>query len=188
MSAGLEHNKLGLLPTKLSITNKLMRVIWHFIWLTLYRFSPTPLHVWRRFLLRIFGASIEKDCHPYPSCKIWAPWNLVMEERSCLGRGVNCYNVGKIILRKGATVSQDAHLCGATHDYRSATFDLFSGDIEIGKDAWVCAEAFIGPGVNVAEGSVINARAVLFNSTKKDEVCSGNPAKKVRMRFRNESL
>lgn len=188
MSIGLSRTERGLVITKLSIANKLMRGIWQVVWLILYRTSPVPLHIWQRFLLRLFGASIARGAHPYPSCRIWAPWNLTMEENSCLGHGVNCYNVGKITVGESATVSQNAHLCGATHDYRSDNFDLYAGDIEIGNEAWVCADAFIGPGVNVADKSVINARAVLSSDTGKGEVYAGNLAVKVRMRYRNESL
>jgi putative colanic acid biosynthesis acetyltransferase WcaF len=188
MSVGLSGTDRRLVATNLSIANKLMRFVWQIVWLILYRCSPTPLHMWRRFLLRLFGATIARGAHPYPSCRIWAPWNLTMEENSCLAHGVICYNVSKITLREGATISQNVHLCGATHDYRSATFDLYSGEIEIGRNAWVCADAFIGPGINVADKSVINARAVLLSDTGQEEVYSGNPAKKVRMRYRNESV
>lgn len=188
MGIGLSGTGRRLVFVKLSIANKFMRSIWQVVWLILYRTSPVPLHGWRRFLLRLFGASIARGSHPYPSCKIWAPWNLKMEENSCLGHGVICYNVGKITLREGATISQYAHLCGATHDYRSDAFDLYAGDIEIGRHAWICADVFVGPGINIADRSVITARSVLFSDTKTEEVYSGNPARKVRMRYRNERM
>ena len=35
--------------------NKLGRLVWQLVWLTLYRPSPTPLHAWRCWLLRLFG-------------------------------------------------------------------------------------------------------------------------------------
>ena len=63
---------------RLTGRNKLGRLAWHLVWLTLYRPSPTPLHAWRRWLLRLFGAHIAAGAHPYPSARIWAPWNLRM--------------------------------------------------------------------------------------------------------------
>lgn len=62
----------------LTAGNKFMRAVWGLVWLGLYRPSPVPLHAWRRFLLRLFGAKIGAGAHPYPSSRIWAPWNLVM--------------------------------------------------------------------------------------------------------------
>lgn len=186
VNIGLSGATRDLRITDLTIANKLGRGIWQIIWLVFYRPSPVLFHAWRRFLLRLFGASIGRGAHPYPSCKIWAPWNLRMEEYSCLGHGVNCYNVGKITLRQGALVSQHSHLCGATHDYRSDNFDLYAGDIEVGYDAWICADVFVGPGVKIADRSVVTARSVLLSDTKTEEIHSGNPARKVRMRYRNE--
>ena len=44
--------------------------------------------------------------HPYPSVRIWAPWNLTMGEGSCLGDHVDCYAVDRVTLEPYATVSQ----------------------------------------------------------------------------------
>ena len=48
--------------------------------------------------------------------------------------------------------------------------------IQIGADAWVCAEAFVGPGVRVGEGAIVGARAVVMKSVSAKSVMSGNPA------------
>ena len=65
-----------------------------------------------------------------------------------------------IVLGERVVVSQRAHLCTGSHDYTSPTFPLFAKTIRVGRDAWICTEAFIGPGVQIGEGAVIGTRAV----------------------------
>ena len=47
--------------------------------------------------------------------------------------------------RAGRGFSGPVHLCTGSHDYESEQFRLFARPIAIGADAWVCAEAFVGP-------------------------------------------
>lgn len=164
------------MPIKLSASNKLARVIWNFVWLLLYRPTPIYLHCWRRNLLRVFGAKIGVNAHPYPSCVIWAPWNLTMEDYSCLGHSVTCYNVAPIRLGKHATVSQKSHLCTATHDYTDPSMPLIVAPISIENHAWVTADVFVGPGVTIGRGAVINARSSVFSDIEPWTLARGNPA------------
>jgi len=159
-----------------SVADKLRRLAWTIVESTLYRWSPTPLHVWRRLLLRLFGARIGAGAHPYPSARIWAPWNLEMAPRSCLGPRSICYTVGQVRLGRDAIVSQGAHLCAATHDHRDPAFPLLMGDIEIGTEAWVAADAFVGPGVKIGDRAVVGARAVVVKDVEPASVTAGNPA------------
>ena len=143
---------------EVSVRNRVGRVIWFWVWLILYRPSPAPLHAWRRFLLRMFGATVEKHAHPYPGARIFAPWNLTMREASCLANGVDCYCVAPVELGPYSTVSQNSYLCTASHDFRDPAMPLVIAPIVIGADAWVAADAFVGPGVTVGEGAVVSAR------------------------------
>lgn len=162
--------------------DKLRRALWQAIWLILYRPSPVVLHGWRRFLLRRFGATIGTAAHPYPSSQIWAPWNLVMEARSCLGPKANCYSAVRIVLEEDCVVSQGAHLCSASHDFRDPDFPLVTGSITIGREAWVAAEAFIGPGVHIGHAAVVGARTVVVRNVLPRDVVGGNPAKVIAKR------
>jgi putative colanic acid biosynthesis acetyltransferase WcaF len=159
--------------------DKLRRFAWLLVESTIYCWSPAPLMGWRRVVLRAFGAKVGAGAHPYPSARIWAPWNLEMAARSCLGPRTICYSVGKIRLGVDSIVSQGAHLCGATHDHRDPAFPLVIGDIEIGSAAWVAADAFIGPGVTIADRAVVGARAVVVKGVAKGDVVAGNPARVV---------
>jgi putative colanic acid biosynthesis acetyltransferase WcaF len=162
--------------------NRALRVAWSVAWLLLFRPSPRPFHAWRRMLLRAFGAKIGPGAHPYPSAKIWAPWNLELGAHSCLGPHVDCYSVDRIKLGEFATVSQYSYLCTATHDDSDLRLPLVTAPIRIGARAWVCADVFVGPGVVVGDGSVVGARSSVFKSVPEWIVVAGTPAKFLRKR------
>jgi len=167
-----------------SLQHKLIRVVWALTYTLLFRFSPVPFFSYRRWLLRCFGASIATGVNVYPSAKIWFPKNLVMKSGSTLGPNVNVYNQGAIVIGGNTIVSQGAHLCASTHDYNNPLHPLLLAPIQIEANAWICAEAFVGPNVTVAEGSVVGARAVLMKNTEAWGVYGGNPARKVNERER----
>ena len=133
-------------------------------------------------MLRCFGATVGVKANPYPRCSIWAPWNLTMGAHSCLANDVDCYSVDKIVLGEFATVSQQAMLCTATHDYNAPDFRLVTRPIVIGPRAWVGARAFVGPGVNVGEGAVIGAMSAVFKEVEPWSVVAGNPAQFLKQR------
>lgn len=156
--------------------NRLCRQIWNLTYVVLFRFSPRGLHIWRAFLLRLFGAKLGKGCHIYPAVKIWAPWNLRFGDYVGVGDGVTLYSMDKITIGSFAVISQGAHLCCGSHDYNSKNFQLFAKPITIGEHAWVCAEVFIHPGVSVANGVVIGARSVVGKHLATEwSVYAGNP-------------
>ena len=169
-----------------SLGHRLKRLSWNVVCALLFRPSPRPFHAWRAFLLRLFGASLGTGCHIYPSVKIWAPWNLKMDNFVGVGDDATLYCMDKIEIGDYAVISQGAHLCGGTHDYNSANFQLVVKPIVICAHAWVCAEAFIHPGVVVPEGAVIGARAVAGDSLEQAwAVYAGNPCRQVGVRQKN---
>lgn len=164
------------------IRDKLRRGLWNLCWLLLCRASPAPLHAWRRFVLRVFGAHVGERAAIYPSCRIWAPWQLRIEADATVGGGATVYNVAPIVIGRAAIISQGAYLCSATHDHDSPNFTLLAAPIHIGKNAWIAAEAFVGPGVRVGENAILGARGVAFKSLPQSEIWVGNPAKCVGVR------
>jgi putative colanic acid biosynthesis acetyltransferase WcaF len=167
-----------------SLGNRMARGLWGMVWLLAFRPSPRPAHAWRVMLLRLFGARIGQHFHIHSSCRVWAPWQFEAGDHVGVGEGVNFYNMASLIIGHGAVISQGAHLCGGTHDYRSRHFQLVAQAITVGERAWVCTEAFIGPGVSVPEGCVIGARAVLMKTPAEGAwgVYAGNPATFIKQR------
>ena len=131
------------------------RLVWNLCRALLYRPSPRPLHAWRAFLLRCFGAKMGRGCFFYPGSKVWAPWNLVCADAVTAADGAEIYNPAPVRLGSHAILSQDAFVCGATHDYDSPAFPLLAYAMDFGAYSWVCARASVAPGVNLGEGAVL---------------------------------
>lgn len=144
-----------------------------------FRFSPRPLFGWRRFLLSLFGAQIGASVNIYGSAAITMPWNLDIGDWSAVGEGVLIYNLGRVSIGSRVTVSQRAHLCAGTHDHTRRDMPLLKPPIRIDDDAWICADAFVGPGVTIGAGAVVGARAVAVKDVPAWTVVAGNPARAV---------
>jgi len=165
-----------------SLGHRLFRLAWWVVWLLVAAWTPAPLHRWRVFWLRLFGAQVDPSAHVYGSARIWYPPYLRMDAHACLGPRVNCYSMAPIHLARNAIVSQGSYLCAGMHDIEDPDFQLVVRPITIGADAWVAAEAFIGPGVTVGECAVVGARGVLFKDAEAGGVYAGNPAKLIKHR------
>lgn len=180
------HNTDTFTGASFSFSNRLARVAWGIVYFTLFRFSPRPFHVWRSFLLKLFGAKIGKGVHIYPAVKIWAPWNLEIADESGIGNGAILYSQAKIVIGHRAIISQGTHLCTGTHDYTKKGHPLIAFPIIIEKEAWLAAEVFVHPGVRIGEGAVIGARSVVTKEMPPWMVCAGHPCRPLKARVISE--
>jgi putative colanic acid biosynthesis acetyltransferase WcaF len=139
-------------------------------------------------LLRLFGATLGPNCHFYPASKIWAPWNLICSDQVTAADGAEIYNPAPMAFGSHAILSQDAYVCGATHDYDDAGFPLIAYAMSIGAYAWVCARASVAPGANLADGAVLGLGSVATRDLEAWSVYAGVPAVKIKDRQRNSSV
>jgi putative colanic acid biosynthesis acetyltransferase WcaF len=161
------------------------RVLWNIVQATLFRFSPPRAFGWRRFLLRAFGGKIGDHSGLRASVRIFHPWLFEMGDWSILANGVIVYNLGPVKIGDHSVVSQDAYLCAGTHDYTQPNLPLLRPTITIGDGVWVAAQAFLGPGVNIGDNSVIAARACVVKDIPAGVVAGGNPCKVIKPRPMN---
>ncbi len=166
-------------PSPHSLKNKLGRILWGVCWWGLFRLSPRPLFGWRNFLLRLFGARVTATTRIDPTVRVWAPWNLTVGADSSIGHHVDVYNVASITIGNQATVSQYSYLCAASHDLSDPHMTLTATPIEIRDAAWVCAKAFVGPGVTIGRGAVVGACGVAVKDVVDWHIVAGNPARTI---------
>lgn len=161
------------------------RVLWAVVYRVFFRPSPRPCHRWRNLLLRMFGATLHPTARVYPRARVWAPWNLVMEQHACIADDVDVYAVETITIGAFSIVSQYSYLCGATHDFEDVKHPLTPKPITIGRRVWIAADVFVGPGVTIGDGAVVGARSTVVKNLPAWQVCAGTPA--VAQRARNLS-
>lgn len=169
---------------------KIKRAIWNIVTVILFRpFGTKIFRTWRILILKIFGADIKWDSEVYCSVKIWAPWNLKMGHRACLGPDVICYNQDNVILEDDVVVSQYSYLCTASHDVNmlnTVNDSLIIAPITIKEKAWIGSKAFIGLGVTIGKAAVVGATASVYKDVEDNHIVGGNPAKTIKIRHLNE--
>ena len=168
--------------SELSLRNKVIRVIWHVCYVCLFRFSPRPCFAWRRWLLKRFGSQLADNVRIYPHVTIYYPPNLEMHDHAILGDYVHCYNVDRIVIGEHAMVSPGSFLCSASHDNSRRNLPLILAPINVEAEAWVCSDAFVGPGVTVGRGAVVGARGCAFKDVPPWTIVGGNPAQHIKDR------
>lgn len=162
----------------------LLRILWS-VAIHAFKITPRRSFATRNWILKLFGAKIGHHVHIYSSATIYFPWNLSIGDYSSIGEWALIYNLGKVSIGSKSTISHKAHLCAGTHDYSSTDLPLIKKGIEISDQVWVCAEAFIGPGVIVGAGAVVGARSVVTKNVQAWAIVAGNPAKYIRTRELN---
>ncbi len=167
--------------------HKVRRAVWGVVHTVAFRTSPRLFYGWRRLLLRAFGAKIGSRVRVYPSAQVWAPWNLIVDDNSVVGPGVECYCVAPIRIGPNSIISQYTYLCAASHDYSDPSMPLTMAPIVIGAQAWLCAGAFVGMGVNIGDGAVVGARACVTRDVPAWTIVAGNPAKELKQRIMTTS-
>ncbi len=159
---------------------KMLRVFWGIAEPLLFRYSPRLFYGWRNAVLKLFGATLGSNVQIFPSARIMYPWMLTVESNVVISWDVKIYNLGPISIGEGTVISQYAHLCGGNHDFTTSGFTLLRTGLTVGKNVWIAADAFIGPGVTVGDNAVVGARAVVVGNVDPSTLVAGNPARLVK--------
>ena len=182
------HKNIG----QVSFKVKLRRLLWNAVYYMLFIPFPTKIFwPWRWLLLKFFGADVSFKAMVYSSVRIWAPWNLKMEDYSCLGPHVICYNQDVVELGERSVVSQYSFLCTAGHDsetVNNAQSGLIIAPIKVNSCSWIGVRAYLNMGVEIGEGAIVGATASVYKDVEPWTIVGGNPAKIIRHRVKIQSV
>jgi putative colanic acid biosynthesis acetyltransferase WcaF len=165
-----------------STRQKISRVLWGVVQGTFFGLSPHWAYGWRALLLRAFGAKLGKNVRIRRSVQIEIPWNLSIGDDSSVGDCAILYCLGPVTIGRLVTISQYAHLCAGSHDYRSPLMTLLREPIAIGDEVWIGADAFVGPGVTIGNRAILGARASAFKDIEPGIIAGGSPANPIKRR------
>jgi len=159
------------------------RAVWVLVQATLWQLAWRRLPVLRPAILRLFGARVGRRVQLPGSLRIYFPWRLSIGRGTSVGPGVTFYNLGGLTIGARVVISQNAYLCGGTHDYTLPTYPLMCKPLAIDDDVWIGAAAFLCPGVRIGQGAVVGACAVVTKDVAPWTVVAGNPARVIRRRI-----
>lgn len=106
--------------------------------------------------------------------------------------GPGCKIYPKVTIGKFTIIANDVSIIGGDHRYDVIGLPVgLTGRAEIkpttiGKDCWLGANCLIKCGVNIADGCIIAAGAVVTKDTEPYAIYGGVPARKIKDRFPEE--
>jgi putative colanic acid biosynthesis acetyltransferase WcaF len=156
--------------------SSLVRALWFFIGLPLLRCQILPSSLFRRVLLRLFGAEVGTAVVIKPGVRVKYPWLLRLGDHCWIGEDCWIDNLSLVDLGNHVCVSQGAYLCTGNHDWSDPAFGLRVRPIYVCDGAWICARAMVGPGIRIGEGAVLTAGSVATKSIQPYAIYAGNPA------------
>lgn len=128
------------------------------------------------------------------------PENCAFADKTHLGfrttLGTNNYFGGKVILGKYCQIGRDVAFHPTNHPITHLTTyinrQLFEGElksfkteyiIKVGNDVWVGHGVIILAGVEIGDGAILAAGAIVTKNVEPYTIVAGNPAKPLRKRF-----
>lgn len=148
-------------------------------WLFFQTTVPWPSAL-RVAILRAFGAKVGEGVVIRGNVNVSFPWRLIIGDHVWIGEEVMILSLAPVEIGSNVCISQRAFLCTGSHDHRKRTFDLVVRGIALRDGCWVAAQSFIGPGVEVGNGSVISAGSVVMSPVPEHVLVRGNPAQVVK--------
>lgn len=175
------------LDNKRSVKTYISRVIQGFIRWKLIVLGKFPSHVFRNFVLKyIYRMDIKKSTIIYGGFEIREPWNISIGKHSIIGDNVKLDGRNGIFIGDNVNFSTGVWIWTDQHDMNDPYFRCLNqgGKVIIEDRAWISCRVTILPKINIKEGAVIAAGAVVTKDCENFGVYGGVPAKKIANRNR----
>jgi putative colanic acid biosynthesis acetyltransferase WcaF len=136
---------------------------------------PIPVTI-KLLILKAFGTKIGVNVMLKPNVNIKYPWLLSVGNHVWIGEGVWIDNLAPVIIGNHVCISQGAMLLTGNHNYKSSTFDLMVGAVNLQEGVWIGAKSVVCPNVTCASHAVLSVGSVATKNLETYGVYQGNPA------------
>ncbi len=132
--------------------------------------------------LKVHGNETEVQLN----CRFLNGRKISLGERNVINFG--CLFDGRkfrIVTGTDVSIGPEAAILTLGHDPQSPDFADRGGEVIIGNRVWIGYRAIILPGVNIGEGAVVGAGAVVTKDVEPYLIVAGNPAREIGKRQAN---
>lgn len=139
----------------------------------------------RKYFYRALGSKIGKGTVICRRADILYPNGLDLDENVAIGWFVHLDARAGIKVGHNCNISSYSKLITGSHDIDDPMFTAEFKPITIGHHVWIGTGATVLQGVNIGDGAVIAAGAVVTKNIPSYEIWGGVPAKFIRKRNKN---
>lgn len=103
--------------------------------------------------------------------------NITVGRNTVVNR--RCYLDGRggIEIGSNVSISPEAYIISLSHYVNDSEYNCFGKKVVINDRVWIGARAIILPGVNIGQGAVVGAGAVVTKNVEPYTIVGGNPAR-----------
>lgn len=131
----------------------------------------------RRWLYRLCGFRVAKTATIQGGVRFFHVGRLEVGDDTVINRGTYLDNRGGLVIGAHVSIAHDSRLYTMGHDVTDMErFATKAKPIRIGDHAVLFAGAMLMPGVELGEGAVVLAGAVVTKSVPPYRIVGGNPA------------
>ena len=140
----------------------------------------TPREV-REIFSMLTGQEIDEEFVLFPPFHTDFGMNIKVGKRVTINMGVCMQDQGGINIGDGTFIGHNVVLATLNHDPDpEKRAEIFPAPITIGKNVWIGSNSTILQGVNIGDGAIIAAGAVVTKDVPPMTVFGGVPAKKIK--------
>lgn len=124
----------------------------------------------------------------YPGVQFWGDGDIVIGDNVSIGNYTIIYasKGAGVFIGKDTQIAAQVYIIDMNHGIKKGTLirkqQNESTPINIGEDVWIAANVVILKGVNIADGAVISANALVNSDIPKEGIAVGVPAKVIKYR------
>lgn len=139
-----------------------------------------PSRLLRKIYLRGWLGGLGKGTSVQLNCRFLNGRKVTLGERNVINFGC-LFDGRKFAIRTGDDVSigPEAAILTLGHDPQSPEFADRGGEVIVGSRAWIGYRAVILPGIEIGEGAVVGAGAVVTKNVAPFTIVAGNPARPI---------
>lgn len=139
-----------------------------------------PINWIRYYGCKLFLKKLGRHTALRRNIDFMSPQRISIGHHSTINKGVLLDGRGEFLkIGNCVDIAEDAMLWTLQHDYDSEDYHTKSGAIVVNDYVWICTRAIILPGVNIGEGAVIAAGAVVTKDVEPYTIVGGVPAKQI---------